>query len=183
MDLQGILEGCKKGDRKCQHLLYSTFASRMMGVCMRYAKTLPEAEDVLQNGFIKVFTKIDDFRQEGSLEGWIRTIMVRAAIESYHKEKRKTELVDISDLAGSELQSHELVNLEARDLLALVQQLSPGCRLVFNLYAIEGYSHKEIAGQLGISESASKAQLSRARTILKSKLAKMEELKYEYCAG
>jgi RNA polymerase sigma-70 factor (ECF subfamily) len=150
----------------------------MMGVCMRYAKDTFEAEDVLQMGFVKVFQKISDFRGEGSFEGWIRRIMVNTAIESYRKNLRNLNLVDIDEVYDQPQNTFDMSGLELKDLLKLVQQLSNGYRLVFNMYVIEGYSHKEIAKLLGITEGASKSQLSRARAILKEKIIKMEGLNY-----
>jgi len=176
--IDSLLEGCRKGDRKAQEALYKTLASRMMGVCMRYAKDTFEAEDVLQMGFVKVFQKISEFRGEGSFEGWIRRIMVNTAIESYRKNLRNLNVVDIDEVYDQPQSTFDMTGLELKDLLKLVQQLSNGYRLVFNMYVIEGYSHKEIAGLLGISEGASKSQLSRARTILKEKIIKMEGLNY-----
>jgi RNA polymerase sigma-70 factor (ECF subfamily) len=176
--IDSLLEGCRKGDRKAQESLYKTLASRMMGVCMRYAKDTFEAEDVLQMGFVKVFQKVSEFRGEGSFEGWIRRIMVNTAIESYRKNLRNLNLVDIDEVYDQPQSTFDMSGLELKDLLKLVQQLSNGYRLVFNMYVIEGYSHKEIAGQLGITEGASKSQLSRARAILKEKIIKMEGLNY-----
>jgi RNA polymerase sigma-70 factor (ECF subfamily) len=150
----------------------------MMGLCMRYAKDTFEAEDVLQMGFVKVFQKISDFRGEGSFEGWIRRIMVNTAIESYRKNLRNLNLVDIDEVYDQPQNTFDMSGLELKDLLKLVQQLSNGYRLVFNMYVIEGYSHKEIAKLLGITEGASKSQLSRARAILKEKIIKMEGLNY-----
>ena len=176
--IDSLLEGCRKGDRKAQEALYKTLASRMMGVCMRYAKDTFEAEDVLQMGFVKVFQKVSEFRGDGSFEGWIRRIMVNTAIESYRKNLRNLNVVDIDEVYDQPQSTFDMSGLELKDLLKLVQQLSNGYRLVFNMYVIEGYSHKEIAGQLGITEGASKSQLSRARAILKEKIIKMEGLNY-----
>lgn len=163
-----------------QELLYKLLASKMLGVCMRYATDRMEAEDMLQNGFVKVFKKLDDFRGEGSFEGWVRRIMVHSSIEYYRKNHKMMQVVDI-ELAGEE-QSVDPVaasNLGVQDLLAIIQQLPPGYKMVFNMYAIEGYSHKEIGEIMGITEGASKSQLSRARGILKEQIYKLEGKKYE----
>ncbi len=176
--IESLLEGCRRGERKAQENLYKTLASRMMGVCMRYAKDTSEAEDILQMGFVKVFNKVSDFRSDGSFEGWIRRIMVNTAIETYRKNLRSLNLVDIDEVYDQPQSTFDMSGLEMKDLLKLVQQLSNGYRLVFNMYVIEGYSHREIAEQLGISEGASKSQLSRARSILKEKIIKMEGLNY-----
>jgi|688.fasta_scaffold173316_3 RNA polymerase sigma-70 factor (ECF subfamily) len=176
--VDSLLDGCKKGDRKAQESLYKALASKMMAVCMRYAKDTFEAEDILQMGFIKVFRKVSEFRSEGSFEGWIRRIMVNTAIETYRKNLRSLNVVDIDEVYDQPQSTFDMGKLELNDLLKLVQQLSNGYRIVFNMYAIEGYSHKEIAKELGISEGASKSQLSRARAILKDKIIKMEGLDY-----
>lgn len=178
-----LLEGCKRGDRKAQEQLYKLMASRMLGVCMRYAKDSFEAEDMLQMGFVKVFQKVAEFRGDGPFEGWIRRIMVNTAIEIYRKNQRMLNVVDIEEVYDAPQVTFDMNGLEVKDLLKLIQQLSAGYRLVFNLYAIEGYSHKEIGEQLGITEGASKSQLSRARAILKEKLLKMEGTKYANHVG
>lgn len=176
--IDSLLEGCKRGERKAQENLYRTLASKMMGVCMRYAKDTYEAEDILQMGFVKVFQKVSEFRSDGSFEGWIRRIMVNTAIESYRKNLRSLNVVDIDEVYDQPQSTFDMSGLELKDLMKLVQQLSNGYRLVFNMYVIEGFSHKEIAEELGISEGASKSQLSRARAILKEKILKMEGLDY-----
>jgi RNA polymerase sigma factor (sigma-70 family) len=178
--IEELIEGCRKGQRKMQELLYKLLASKMLGVCMRYATDRMEAEDMLQNGFVKVFRKLDDFRGEGSFEGWVRKIMVHSSIEYYRKNHKMMQVVDI-ETAGEE-QSVDPVaasNLGVQDLLAIIVQLPPGYKMVFNMYAIEGYSHKEIGEIMGITEGASKSQLSRARGILKEQIYKMEGKKYE----
>lgn len=176
--VDSLLDGCKSGDRKAQESLYKALASKMMAVCMRYAKDSFEAEDILQMGFIKVFRKVSEFRSDGSFEGWIRRIMVNTAIETYRKNLRSLNVVDIDEVYDQPQSTFDMGKLELNDLMKLVQQLSNGYRIVFNMYAIEGYSHKEIAKELGISEGASKSQLSRARAILKDKIIKMEGLDY-----
>lgn len=179
--IQQLIRRCKEGEAKAQELLYKQFAGKMLGVCMRYAVDKMEAEDMLQNGFIKVFQKIGDYREEGSFEGWVRRIMVHSAIEYYRKHHKILQVVNMDESVADVMVSPSAsANLNAQDLMTLIQQLSPGYRMVFNLYAIEGYSHKEIAELAGISEGASKSQLSRARAILKQQLEKMEGKQYEY---
>ena len=153
----------------------------MLGVCLRYATDRMEAEDMLQNGFIKVFNKIADYRGDGSFEGWMRRIMVHSSIEYYLKYHKMVQLVDIEDAAGhTSVDAQATSTLAANELMALIQQLAPGYRIVFNLYAIEGFSHREIAEITGISEGASKSQLSRARSVLKEQIVKMEGKRYGY---
>ena len=174
LSVDDLLEGCKRAERRSQELLYKTLATRMLGVCMRYAKDQYEAEDMLQIGFVKVFQKVNEFRGDGSFEGWIRRIMVNTAIEVYRKGQRMLNVVDINDVFDAPQVTFDMNGLEVKDLMNLIQELSAGYKMVFNLYAIEGYSHKEIAEQLGITEGASKSQLSRARAILRDKLKKNE---------
>jgi RNA polymerase sigma factor (sigma-70 family) len=176
-----LLKRCKAGERKAQELLYKQFASKMMGVCLRYATDRMEAEDMLQNGFIRVFQKMNDYRGDGSFEGWVRRIMVHGSIEYYRRHHKMLQVVDVDD-EGIEhsVNAVAIANLDAKDLMLLIQKLSPGYRMVFNLYAIEGYSHREIGGIMGITEGASKSQLSRARTILKEQVTKSEGEKYGY---
>ncbi|MGZ3873654.1 MAG: RNA polymerase sigma factor [Mucilaginibacter sp.] len=175
-----LIKRCKANERKAQELLYKQFASKMMGVCLRYATDRMEAEDMLQNGFIKVFQKIEDYRGDGSFEGWIRRIMVHSSIEHYRKYHKMVQLVDLDDAEEyTSVSALATSKLAAADLMALIQRLAPGYRIVFNLYAIEGYSHREIAEITGITEGASKSQLSRARSVLKEQLTKMEGKRYE----
>ncbi|WP_448703052.1 RNA polymerase sigma factor [Mucilaginibacter sp. AW1-3] len=180
LTIEQLIKGCRNGERKAQEGLYKSFAAKMLGVCMRYATDKMEAEDMLQNGFIKVFNKMNDFRGEGSFEGWIRRIMVHTSIEYYRKHHKMMQAIDIDtahEVPGADPLASS--NLGVKELLALIQQLPPGYRMVFNLYAIEGYSHKEIGEMMTITEGASKSQLSRARTILKEQITKLEGKRYE----
>jgi RNA polymerase sigma factor (sigma-70 family) len=176
-----LITRCKAGERKAQEMLYKQFAAKMLGVCMRYATDKMEAEDMLQNGFMKVFKKLDDYRGDGAFEGWVRRIMVHSSIEYYRKHHKMVQIMDVTEMSDEpSVNPAALANMGAKDLMDIIQQLSPGYRMVFNLYAIEGYSHKEIAEIVGITEGASKSQLSRARTILKDLVLKMDDKKYEY---
>ena len=161
-----LIRQCTKGDRIAQKQLYDRFASRMLGVCLRYAQDYQAAEDILQEGFIKAFRHIERFRFEGSFEGWLRRIMVNTAIEAH---RRKNNMYPILDVEQQEVEFYDedaLDKLAAEDLMAMINTLSLGYKTVFSLYAIEGFSHKEIAEQLNISEGTSKSQLARARYIL-----------------
>lgn len=147
----------------------------MFGVCLRYAMDRDEAADLLQEGFIKVFDKLNSFKKEGSFEGWIKRIMVNTALESYRKRNHLYVLnIDNVDVAEESNEDQEVENfisqVEINEVLVIMQQLSPGYRMVLNLYAIEGYTHKEIAKQMGISEGTSKSQLARARKLLVEKI-------------
>ena len=174
-----LVNKCKAGERKAQELLYKQFAAKMLGVCMRYATDRMEAEDMLQNGFIRVFQKMSDYRGEGSFEGWVRRIMVHSSIEYYRKHHKMMQAVDMDETDEPSVDPVAMANLDAKDLITLIQQLAPGYRMVFNLYAIEGFSHKEIGEIMSISEGASKSQLSRARAILKEQVLKTSNKSYE----
>lgn len=161
-----LIKGCMEGNRRMQEELYRRFSPRMYAVCLRYAGNAEEAEDILQEGFIKVFKKLDSFRGDGSFEGWIRRIFVNTAIEHF---RRKRYLMPVTEKEENTLEgkyTSVLDELGAKDIMALIQELSPGYRTVFNMYVVEGYTHKEIADMLGISEGTSKSQLSRAKVIL-----------------
>jgi len=161
-----LIKGCISSDRRMQEELYRRFSPRMYAVCLRYAGNAEEAEDILQEGFIKVFKKMDSFRNEGSFEGWIRRIFVNTAIEHFRRKKYLLPVTEKEENTIEGKYTSVLDELGAKDILALIQELSPGYRTVFNMYVVEGYTHKEIADQLGISEGTSKSQLSRAKVIL-----------------
>lgn len=168
-----IIKACIKGNRVAQNRLYQFFADKMYGVCLRYAENEDEAKDILQDGFIKVFLKLKQFNNKGSFEGWIRRIIVNTALEKF-RDKNYLFAVNMAAEyeASDKSYNHILSELSANDLLKLIQDLSPQYRMVFNLYAIEGYSHKEICEKLNIKEGTSKSNLSRAREILKEKVNK-----------
>ncbi len=161
-----LIRGCMESDRRMQEELYRRFSPRMRDVCLRYAGNAEEAEDSLHEGFIKVFKKLDSFRNEGSFEGWIRRIFVNTAIEHFRRKKYLLPVTEKEENTIEGKYTSVLDELGAKDIMALVQELSPGYRTVFNMYVVEGYTHKEIADQLGISEGTSKSQLSRAKVIL-----------------
>jgi RNA polymerase sigma factor (sigma-70 family) len=174
MNIESFLEGCRLNDRKAQEMLYRSLSSKMMGVCLRYASSQFEAEEILQIGFIKVFKNINQFAEKGSFEGWIRRIMINTAIEQSRKRIILQDIDEIEENTMLNSQWFEIDSLEVRDLLKMIQELALGYRLVFNMYVIEGYSHKEIALALDISESTSKSQLFRARIRLQEKIKLME---------
>ena len=165
---QDLVNGCIKKNRKYQELLYRKYAGKMYAVCLNYARDREIAQDILQEGYIKVFKKIKDFKQNGSLEGWIRRIIINTAIDYYRKASRYNELLD-KELKREESEFSEnsiIENINADEILNYLKKLPEGARMVFNLYAVEGYSHKEIAEKLNISEGTSKSQFSRARSLL-----------------
>ena len=181
--IEELIAGCKAGKRTMRERLYKQTAGRMMAVCLRYAKDRMEAEDTLQMGFIKIFRHIGEFRGDGSAEGWMKRIMVNTAIENYRRGLRSLRIVQIEEMHDQPATGVDFDKLGMNDLLKLINQLADGYRLVFNMYAIEGYSHREIAESLGITEATSKSQLSRARAILKEAVLKMEETNYATNAG
>jgi RNA polymerase sigma factor (sigma-70 family) len=169
-----LLAGCQRNDRTAQQQLYASYSGKMYALCCRYVKNKMEAEDVLVTAFTKVFDKIDQFKSEGSFEGWIRRIVVNEAL-TWIRKNRSLFLETDLEKADFEPDYDKLSDhLEAEDLLRMIQALPTGYQLVFNLYAIDGYSHKEIADQLNISENTSKSQLSRARVYLQKLLAQQD---------
>ena len=175
-DLQ-LIESCKRGDRASQKAVYDRLASRMFPVCIRYAGDRESAQDILQDGFITLFTKLDDFKGDGSFEGWARKIFVTTAL-MYLRKKDVLKISDELDQAkGMKAETvTQTQNLGYKELMELILTLPPGFRTVFNLYALEGYSHKEIGEMLGISETTSRTQLSRARTWLQNKIKERENV-------
>lgn len=179
-----LVEGCLLNKRQAQYQLYDLMSAKMFALCMRYCSNKEYAQDILQEGFVKVFTNLDKYRWEGSFEGWVRKIFVNTAIEHFRKE---TKLFPVSDNETA-LMFYPVVDdiehqLELEDLMSLVQKLSTGYRTVFNLYVIEGYSHKEIAEMLQISEGTSKSQLSRARYLLQKNIQEAHRIKIPHAAN
>ncbi len=172
---EDIIAGCRKKHSRAQQLLYEKYAAKMFAVCRRYIKDPPEAESVMIGGFIKVFEKIFQFNGDGHFEGWVRKIMVNESLIYLRKNRNMYLEVDISNAVHEP--DYDLLDnrLEAEDLLEMVQKLPDGYRTVFNLYAIEGFSHKEIAEKLEINVNTSKSQLSRARKLLQKLLLKREQ--------
>ncbi len=165
-----LIKGCLNGDGKMQEELYKRFAPKMYAVCLRYSNNAENAQDLLQEGFIKIFRNLNRFRGDGSFEGWIRRIFVNTSIEYFRKKTNLFSTTEKEDLIVEDTSLNALDKFAEKDIIKLVQELSPGYRTVFNLYAIEGYSHKEIGTMLNISEGTSKSQLARAKSILKKKV-------------
>lgn len=174
-----LINGCRRQERRFQEALYKLYASKMYAVCLRYADNSHYAEDILQEGFIKVFNNISKFREEGSFEGWIRRIMVNTAIEFIRKTAAYAKELVIEKVWNIKDDFDVIDKLCADDLMKIIQSLPAGYRTVFNLYAIEGYTHKDISVMLGISEGTSKSQLARARYLLQSKLQGVQNISYE----
>ena len=172
-----LIERCKKHDRHAQEMLYQQYSGKMHALCCRYVKDKMEAEDVLVMAFTKIFDRIDQYKGDGSFEGWIRKVIVNESL-TYLRRNKNMYLETEIEAADREPNYAELENeLQAEDLLKMINELPSGYRIVFNLFAIDGYSHKEIAGRLGINENTSKSQLSRARAMLQRNLLELEPKK------
>jgi RNA polymerase sigma-70 factor (ECF subfamily) len=175
MDDTTLVIECVKGNPRAQRMLFDRFSSKMLGVCLRYAKDSEQADDILQDGFVKVFTKLKDFKNEGSLEGWIRRVMVNTALDQIRKNGKTLGGVSVDDVQYKiENNDHIAEQLMAEDLLKLINSMPDGYKVVFNMFAIEGYTHNEIADTLGISESTSKSQYSRARAYLRERISEAD---------
>lgn len=168
-----LIKGCIEGDRQMQELLYHKFSSKMYGVCLRYSGNADDASDLLQEGFIKVFKNLEKFRGEGSFEGWIRRIFVNTSIEHFRKKVKLYNVTEVQENTIEDPDLNILDTLAEKDLILLVNELAPGYKTVFNMHVVEGYSHKEIAEMLGITEGTSKSQLARAKGVLKNSIEKM----------
>lgn len=162
-----LIQGCINGNRQMQEFLYKKFSPKMYGVCLRYAGNTEDANDILQEGFIKIFNNIGKFRSEGSFEGWIRRIFVNTSIEHFRKKVKLYNVTEVQENTIEDKELDALDLLDAKDIISIVNELSPGYKAVFNMHIIEGYSHKEIADILGITEGTSKSQLARAKGVLK----------------
>ncbi len=172
-DLKQIIDECASGNRRAQEMLYQMFAPKMFGVCLRYAKDQTEAEDNLQDGFVKVFMNIKRFRHEGSFEGWIRKIMVNVSLEKFRKQHMVHPVEDVEVYETNQVSEDVLAEISAGELIELIHELSPRYRMVFNLYVMEGMNHQEISEKMNISEGTSKSNLARARDILKRRVKEL----------
>lgn len=170
-----IIQGCLKGDRIFQKKLFDRFSGKMLAVCMRYAKHKMEAEDLLQDGFVKVFMNLHQFKNDGPFEQWVRRIMINNAIKKFHKKSSQMELYNVEMVQEMSEQPEIIDQFAERELLDIIAELPDGYRMVFNLYAIEGFSHKEISQTLHIEESTSRSQLVKARKVLQDKLMKYQK--------
>ncbi len=175
MSDEELIRGCVKGKDAYQYEVYKRFSPKMFSVCLRYCASREEAEDVLQDGFIKVFNKINTFKFIGSFEGWIRRIMVHTAIRNKYITYRSHEVNNLETISQPSTEEKITSKLSYNDLMKLVNELPHGYKLVFNLFAIEGYSHKEIAEMLEIQEATSRSQFLRARQFLREKLYKIKK--------
>lgn len=173
-----LIRGCLKGESACQKGVFDRFASRMLGVCNRYARNSADAEDILQDAFIKVFDKLHQFKFEGSFEGWIRRIVVNTALKKYSLRRYEKEVAgyEIKDRDENGLEPSAYAHLTEKELLALINNLPDGYRIIFNLYVIEGYQHDEIAEMLGIQSGTSRSQLVKARNMLQKQILQLQKV-------
>ena len=171
-----LIKGCIKHDPACQRLLFDQYAGKMMSVCLRYAHDSMEAEDMLQEGFIRVFNYIEQFKFEGSFEGWIRRVVVNTALK--HLQKKRLSFTEINDnhQQAPRLESYAYSNLGEEELMKLIARLPDGYRTIFNLNVIEGYSHEEIAKMLDIQPSTSRSQLVKARKMLQNQILNLQKI-------
>jgi RNA polymerase sigma-70 factor (ECF subfamily) len=173
---QELIKGCIRKDATCQRILFNQYAGRLMAVCLRYATDKLEAEDMLQEAFIKIFSHIDQFKFEGSFEGWLRRVVVNTALKMLQKKKlifyEITEKTETTQYVNSYAYGH----LNAEELMKLINNLPEGYKLIFNLNVIEGYSHDEIAQMLNIKASTSRSQLVKARRMLQEQIKELEKI-------
>lgn len=178
-DLAQIIEGCKKGKKRAQDALYARYSSMAYGVCLRYTKNKFDAEDVMQEAWVKIYKKIDTYSLNNSFEGWVRRIMVNTAITHYRKNLKHAYQSDVTELAYTR-DEHQDGFMHAEytreELMKCINALPDGYRMVFNMYVIEGYKHKEIAEQLEIDINTSKSQLSRAKKYLQRELKELSKI-------
>lgn len=166
-----LIKRCLDNDNAALKELYDAYAPKMFGVCLRYAKNEMEAEDILQDGFIKIFSNLHRFKYEGSFEGWLRRTFVNTAINNYKKNLKHAREMDIDDVEAENLKDEKVLDrISADEILAIVQSLPEGYKVVFNLNVIEGYTHKMIGQMLNVSENTSKSQLLRAKRLLREKI-------------
>jgi len=169
-----IINGCQQGERRYQEILYRRYAPKMYGICISYAGERELAQDMLQEAFIKIFKYIDTFKDEGSLEGWVRRIVVNTAIDQLRQRSSFNKLINEQPIDSNGFNENDaLPALGISEVLTFIRKLPEGARVIFNLFAVEGYSHKEIADQLNISVGTSKSQYNRARNLLKQWLGEV----------
>lgn len=182
MSEEQIIEGCARHERKAQKVLYEKYSRLLLGICMRYASSKAEAEDILQDSFLKIFFRVKDYSGTGSFVGWMRKVVVNTAITHYHVNLKYRFHVEIEEYVSVESGSGGFDEdfFTADELYKVLNELPRGYRMIFNLYAVEGYKHKEIAEMMGIDTNTSKSQYSRARAVIRDKLEKLGRLKDSY---
>lgn len=174
-NIEYLIKCCLRQEPEAQRHLYQSFASTLYSICLRYTKNTPDAEDLLQDAFIKIFQNLDKYNHQGSFEGWLKRLTVNLAINNYHS-KKKEQVEPLQETHEHHCHNDILEHMNADQILVVIGRLPEGYRMVLNLYAIDGYTHKEIAQMLGISEGTSKSQLSRAKASLLSMISKENEV-------
>lgn len=174
-----LIQGCKQNDRDSQRLLYQHYYSYALSICIRYSRNTNEAKEVVNDGFMKAFSKIDQYNQEMSFKGWLRKIMINSSIDQYRKELKHQHHASADITVDEYILPRAISNLSHEELIGLIQKLSPAYRSVFNLYVIDGYTHQEISRMLGISEGTSKSNLLKARENLRTMLEMLNRIPYE----
>ena len=176
MDEMSLITGCIKGNQIAQKTLFDSFSPKFFALCLRYMKSTDDAEDVLQEGMVKIFTKLPEYKGKGSFEGWMRRIVVNTCLDQIRKnQKLKFDVSIDKEEYKLSMNAHILENMSANELIEEIKKMPPGYRVVFNMFAIEGYSHQEIAQKLGVKESTSKSQYLRARAYLKERINKIND--------
>jgi len=178
-ELSALIAACKKGKRKSQEELYKKFYPYAMGICLRYANDRQEAEEILNDGFLKIFTRISQHRTGSSFKSWLRKTLIHSAIDHYRKHQKHYKHIDIVSIAHYSLDPDTMSIMSSKEILVMVQKLSPAYRMVFVLHAIEGFKHPEIAEKLDISVGTSKSNLAKARVKLKRMLASTDKENFE----
>lgn len=171
-----LIKGCIREDVNCQKMLFERYSGKMMAVCLRYARHRLEAEDILQEAFVKIFDHLNTFRFKGSFEGWVRRIVVNTALKNSQRKSFTNEKIAVEHFPDPPQEPIAFDRLGEQELLAMIARLPDGYKAVFNLYAIDGFSHKEISERLGIKESTSRSQLVKARKMLQAQLEKMQRI-------
>jgi len=174
IDFDSLLRKCQRNDRKAQQVLYDLFKNKMMGICLRYSISTAEADDIFQDAFVKVFKKINQLKDSKSLQYWIRRIVINTAINHYHQQKKYLFSESYNEAPEQFVESASVLNeMDTQQLMDMIRKLPEGYRLVFNLYVVDGFNHKEIGAMLDISENTSKSQLRKAKIHLQNQLKKM----------
>jgi len=171
-----LIEGCIQHDVDCQRMLFEQYAGRMMTICLRYSCDRPEAEDMLQEAFIKIFSHLGQYKFEGSFEGWMKRIVVNCALKMIQKKRIRFSEINSQELTGTQTDPYALSSLTEDELLKLISHLPDGYRVVFNLYVMEGYNHDEIAALLGIQATTSRSQLVKARKLLQKQIMSNQKI-------
>ena len=176
MDEESLIAGCIKGNQMAQKALFDSFSPKFFALCLRYMNSADDAEDVLQEGMVKIFTKLPEYKGKGSFEGWMRRIIVNTCLDQIRKnQKLKLDVSIDKEEYKLSMNANILENMSANELIEEIKKMPPGYRVVFNMFAIEGYSHQEIAEKLGVKESTSKSQYLRARAYLKERIEKIND--------